>query len=555
MGAFSACGVIITGTPQLVKGIIENLVATKPCVASISVSDQLTLATTLSSVPLGANETFLLPTGVSRLFGVYVSQAAVTRVPPTPPSTVQMAVMDTGIDAGHLEFFYDPIDLTGSFVFSGINCVDPSMMTNTSDDNGHGTHVAGTIGAGNNGVGTFGLAPGIPMWAIKIFNSTGQGNIATALCGLNWLANNAASNNIKVAALPWTAGGAVQATVFNTTCGKAVKLNPQKIVDDGNCGYVWQDPLHMGICNAIGATSNQLNIVTAAGNGNVSSIPCEGDGSNTTVKPTSFHFIKPAAYRSDVLVATAMTDEDGWPGEYCNEDPFQQAPSPAIGSLASCPAGGYLVGGPYFFAFVEVGGTCGLNSDDKYSTFSNFDGTSSLTPCQPINPGPPPAGGKCDEKGCEVTPPTGGDKNCSRPLGITLPFHWNHTLSAPGCCIFSTWPNAFCPSLTAGPGYTPLTSPPCYSRLSGTSMSTAHVAAVAALCWSGYIEACFPLAPADFTEVISRLVANSRYFGAPPFEQIPYYNPFSSPYTGSGPNLVSNLQQYFGYLPEPLYGI
>jgi len=79
----------------------------------------------------------------------------------------------------------------------GNNDFDWSVITGDNDsgtgdwfrDGGpHGTHVAGTVGAADNGFGVIGLAPGVPMHIIKVFNASGWGyssNLALAaqLCG------------------------------------------------------------------------------------------------------------------------------------------------------------------------------------------------------------------------------------------------------------------------------------------------------------------------------------------------------------------------------------
>jgi len=55
----------------------------------------------------------------------------------------------------------------------GINAITGSGDPN--DDNGHGTHVSGTIGAvGNNGIGVVGVAWGVKIMALKAFNSSGN---------------------------------------------------------------------------------------------------------------------------------------------------------------------------------------------------------------------------------------------------------------------------------------------------------------------------------------------------------------------------------------------
>ena len=58
---------------------------------------------------------------------------------------------------------------------SGKNCTTPRKTAPASDDNGHGTHVAGTIAAENDGGGVVGVAPGTKLYAVKVLNASGQG--------------------------------------------------------------------------------------------------------------------------------------------------------------------------------------------------------------------------------------------------------------------------------------------------------------------------------------------------------------------------------------------
>ena len=55
------------------------------------------------------------------------------------------------------------------------------------DKNDHGTHVAGTVGALDNGFGVVGVAPGARVWAVKILNDDGYGLISWYVCGLDWI--------------------------------------------------------------------------------------------------------------------------------------------------------------------------------------------------------------------------------------------------------------------------------------------------------------------------------------------------------------------------------
>lgn len=116
---------------------------------------------------------------------------------------VDVAVIDSGIDYTHS-------DLN---VFRRTNCVPPgegylseeewttkSCVDNTgTDEFGHGTHVAGTIAALDNGQGVVGVAPGARLWGARVFASDGFTTESWLLAGVNWVTAHA--SEIEVANL------------------------------------------------------------------------------------------------------------------------------------------------------------------------------------------------------------------------------------------------------------------------------------------------------------------------------------------------------------------
>jgi subtilisin family serine protease len=101
----------------------------------------------------------------------------------TGGSDVVVAVLDSGIDPSHP-------DLAGRVV-PGRNVRE--RTANTRDEIGHGTHVAGVIGAlGNNGVGVAGISWGVRLMPIKITDRFGDASILGAAEGIRWAADNGA---------------------------------------------------------------------------------------------------------------------------------------------------------------------------------------------------------------------------------------------------------------------------------------------------------------------------------------------------------------------------
>lgn len=85
-----------------------------------------------------------------------------------------VAVVDTGVDPTHP-------DLN---VVGGVDCTGAGDWT---DGFGHGTHVAGTIGALDNDFGVVGVAPGARIWSVKVMDENGYSTPEWILCGVNWL--------------------------------------------------------------------------------------------------------------------------------------------------------------------------------------------------------------------------------------------------------------------------------------------------------------------------------------------------------------------------------
>lgn len=90
---------------------------------------------------------------------------------------VKIGVVDTGI-ANH-----EDLTVAGGAAFT-------TYTTSYSDDNGHGTHIAGIIGAKNNGYGTVGVANEASLYAVKVLGSDGSGYLSDIIAGIDWCITN-----------------------------------------------------------------------------------------------------------------------------------------------------------------------------------------------------------------------------------------------------------------------------------------------------------------------------------------------------------------------------
>lgn len=97
----------------------------------------------------------------------------------TEGESVVVAVIDTGCDLNHQDLAENLLD--------GINFIDRNKSP--QDDNGHGTHVSGTIAAINNSRGIVGVAPKAKILPIKALDKNGSGGIRPIIDGIIWAAD------------------------------------------------------------------------------------------------------------------------------------------------------------------------------------------------------------------------------------------------------------------------------------------------------------------------------------------------------------------------------
>ncbi|XVV00052.1 S8 family peptidase [Actinosynnema sp. CA-248983] len=118
---------------------------------------------------------------------------------PNTASNVTAYVIDTGIRTTHSDF--------GGRAVWGTNTVD----SNNTDCNGHGTHVAGTVG------GTaYGVAKGVKLVAVKVLNCQGSGSFAGVAAGIDWVTGDHTSG-------PAVANMSLGAQGSNATTENAVR--------------------------------------------------------------------------------------------------------------------------------------------------------------------------------------------------------------------------------------------------------------------------------------------------------------------------------------------
>ncbi len=216
---------------------------------------------------------------------------------------IVVAVIDSGIDLDHPDLaaniFVNVAEATGIAGFdddnngyvddvSGWNFV--SSNNNPDDDNGHGTHCAGSIGAvGNNNTGVVGVAPRVKLMPLKVLNQNGSGSFSSMIAALDYCVTN------------------------------GVHITSNSYGSSGNPGSIVQAAYD----NA--AAAGVLHIAAAGNSGNSS-----GTGDNVGY---------PARFNS--VVAVASTDINDNRSSFSSTGPAVEMAAPGSSVLSTYRNGGY----------------------------------------------------------------------------------------------------------------------------------------------------------------------------------------------------------------------
>ncbi len=162
-------------------------------------------------------------------------------------SGVVVAIIDCGVAYENYGSYYLAPDLAGTSFVPGYDFVNNDSHPN--DDNGHGTHVAGTVAqTTNNSLGVTGVAFNCSIMPVKVLNAAGSGYLTTIANGIYYAADNGAH------VINMSLGGSTGSTTLSDACTYAYNKGVTIVCASGNAGTSTpQYPAAYTVCISVGA--------------------------------------------------------------------------------------------------------------------------------------------------------------------------------------------------------------------------------------------------------------------------------------------------------------
>jgi subtilisin family serine protease len=200
-------------------------VAADPAVAYVEQDQVISLDATQTNAPWGLDR---IDQRNRPLSGTYTY--------PNTASNVRVYVIDTGIRITHSQF--------GGRATWGANFAGGQ----NTDCNGHGTHVAGTVGGS-----TYGVAKSVRLVAVKVLNCAGSGTTSGVVSGINWVTSNA----VKPAAANMSLGGGASSTIDNAVANSVASgVTYAVAAGNSNANACNSSPARAASAITVGATGS-----------------------------------------------------------------------------------------------------------------------------------------------------------------------------------------------------------------------------------------------------------------------------------------------------------
>ena len=255
---------------------------------------------------------------------------------------IRVAILDTGVDTSHSRL-KDAVK--GGFDVINLQTGIPA------DDNGHGTHVAGTLTGYE-----LGVAPGVDLFMVKVLDARAEGEISNLVMGLQW----AVSNQMQV----------VSMSLAYKEDNDIVHLAVQKATEEGlilvaavGNRFNWEDE---DTGSGDGGSGDGGSAVIGAGDGGSgdggSGDGGSGDGGSADVPPTDtvlpYSVLYPAKYPE--VIAVSAHDAYGNEPDFVNTGPETDLWAPGTEIVSTVFGNGYGIASGTSMAVPHVAGTIAL---------------------------------------------------------------------------------------------------------------------------------------------------------------------------------------------------
>lgn len=262
-----------------------------------------------------------IPTGIDRVEADRSPAASIDGGGAT--IDLDVAVLDTGIDPGHPD-----LRVAGGRNF------DSGPPHRWADGNGHGTHVAGTIGALDDGVGVVGVAPGVRLWALRVCNNGGLCSTSGRVAAIDWIVERKADYHDG-------RSGGIDFVAANMSIG----FPEDPAVCSGDSGV-----LHQAVCRLIDAG---VLLSMSAGN--------EAREKQAWPEPVVVTAIADFDGRAGGAgVSTCRTDGDDTLADFSNWGSTMDIAAPGTCILSTWPGGSYAILSGTSMAAPHVAGAVAL---------------------------------------------------------------------------------------------------------------------------------------------------------------------------------------------------